>query len=144
VLFGVVVLALGAVALVRESHQAWVGHGREQSPLAYPSLWLLGGPQIEPLRELADRVERLVPLDATILVETAYPDPERHYVEMWVAWLLPRQRVVPARLGAPAGRPAYRLIVPPQPTGPADDEVLRTDAGALVRIDPPLAGSRAP
>jgi len=123
---------VGGVGLVREGLQA--AEGREASPLAHPSLWLLGGPQTAPLEALARQVERLVPRGATVVVDTGYAEPERHYVEMWIAWLLPRQRVLPARLTPPPGRPAYRLQVPPKAPLEGADEMLRTDAGVLIRL----------
>jgi hypothetical protein len=131
-LLGVLLLALGATALGREGLQAI--RGRERSPLAHPSLWLLGGPQAAPLEELAAQVDRLLPRGSTVIVDTGYEEPERHYVEMWIAWLLPRHRVLPGRISAPPGRPRYRLQVPPRAPAAVADEVLRSDAGVLIRL----------
>ncbi|HVS15261.1 MAG TPA: hypothetical protein VMV46_15140 [Thermoanaerobaculia bacterium] len=134
-LLGLLLLTVGGATLVRESAQAL--RGRERSPLAHPSMWLLGGPQTTPLEELAAAVDRLVPRGATVVVDTGYQEPERHYVEMWVAWLLPRHRVLPGRLPPPPGRPAYRLQVPPRAPEPGGDELLRSEAGALLRLGMP-------
>jgi hypothetical protein len=128
-------LILGGFLVIRESVQAV--RGRESSPLAYPSLWLLGGPQTAALEELAGEVDALLPRDATVMVDTGYPEPERHYIEMWIAWLLPRHRVLPADSTPPPGRPAYRLQVPPRAPRSDDDEMLRNDVGVLVRLGTP-------
>jgi hypothetical protein len=72
-----------------------------------------------------------------VVVDTGYQEPERHYVEMWIAWLLPRHRVLPGSLSPPSGRPAYRLQIPPRAPHPEGDEVLRIDAGVLVRLGLP-------
>jgi hypothetical protein len=57
---------------------------------------------------------------------------------MWVAWLLPRQRVLlPEHLHLAPERPAYRLEIPPRGPLPEEGEILRTDAGALIRLGMP-------
>jgi hypothetical protein len=98
-----------------------------------------GGPQVDSLAELTHRVDRLVPRDATVLVhDNIYPESERRYLLMWVAWLLPRHRVLlPEYLHLAPGRPAYRLEIPPRVPHPEAGEVTRTDAGALVRLGMP-------
>lgn len=84
-----------------------------------PALWRVGGPQVEPLRELLRDVGRRAPLGATIhFTAPGRSHGDEFFLFMWAVYELPRFRV--ARAGALRGAPDYRLVMTP-PEGSAAD-----------------------
>ena len=121
--------------LVEQVHEA--ASGREAHPGLYPNGWLLGGPQVEPLRQFLAEAEMLLPPDSRILVDSeTYDASQRHYLEMWVAYYLPLHRVTMRRDLPPEG-PTFRIFHPPRAAIQGSDEILRSDWASLERVEAP-------
>lgn len=97
--------------------------GRERHPLLYPSGWILGGPQVEPLRAYLDLVDRRLPRGATVIVGShAWDNQQLHYLTMWTAYYLPRHHVVHYEFRHRQHGVRYQLMIPPPPEPPAAAE----------------------
>ncbi len=133
-------LALGGLlwptwTLVEQVREA--AAGREAHPGLYPNGWLLGGPQVEPLRRFLAEAEPLLPPDSRILVDSEKFDAsQRHYLEMWVAYGLPLHRVT-MRRDLPLEGPTFRLFHPPRATAQGSEQILRTAWASLERVNSP-------
>lgn len=117
---GVLVL-WGVVGFSIEGYRA--ARGREASPHLYPASWLLGGPQVEPLRRGLAELDLRLPAGALVAIDSKAWDPgQLHYLTMWAAYYLPRHQVIHREYGELVGRPLYWLTIPPLPNPPAGAE----------------------
>ena len=125
-----VLLGWTLVAFGRESWSAL--RGREQSPQLLIESWLLGGPQSEPLQELLNRAEELMPEDAKVLVVTdGLEGYQRHILRMWCVYYLPRHRFgVPA---TPGFRADFVLSHPPDADGRFGETLVANGYASLHR-----------
>jgi hypothetical protein len=123
-----------SAGLVQEVVQA--ARGRESDPRLFPSGWLLGGPQVEPLRRSLGALGHRLPRGAIVAVDSLHWDRDQlHYLTMWCAYYLPRQNVVHRELLAAEGgaAPAYVVTLPPRDELPGGR-----------RLELPVAGGEAP
>lgn len=110
-------LLWGGLSFTIEAHRAI--RGREASPHLYPESWLLGGPQVEPLRASLEQLDPRLPEGATVAVDSqAWPPEQLHYLTMWTAYYLPRQRVIHREYLGLVERPLYLLSLPPRAASP--------------------------
>ena len=120
-LFSALLLVAGSLGLVHEIR----GKLKVADPSADlpPSAWLLAQPQVEPLREFLERVDRRLPADAVVWVESdRYADGELFFLATWVSYSLPRQYV--SRRGKSPPSQGYLLRFP-APAEISPTEVLR-------------------
>jgi hypothetical protein len=134
-----------AVAFWQETAAA--ARGREDDPRLYPSGWLLGGPQVEPLRRTLEAVSHRLPRGAAVAVDSqAWSHDQLHYLTMWCAYYLPRHEVIHREFLPRAGTsvsPVYLLTIPPRET-PTGGTPVELPPGAhdpailsLHRLEPP-------
>jgi hypothetical protein len=108
-------LVWSAFAFWQETAAA--ARGREPDPRLYPSGWLLGGPQVEPLRRTLSALSHRLPRGAVVVVDSqAWSHDQLHYLTMWCAYYLPRHEVIHREFLPSAGTPVYLVTIPPRDT----------------------------
>lgn len=126
-------LLLSAFAFLEEL--AGAARGRERDPLLFPSGWLLGGPQVEPLRHSLEGLGHRLPRGAVVAVDSqAWNHEQLHYLTMWSAYYLPRHHVIHREFLAGSEPPIYVLTLPPRDALPA----------GAVPVEPPPGSSEPP
>jgi hypothetical protein len=129
-------LVWAAAAFYQELAAA--ARGRESDPRLFPSGWLLGGPQVEPLRGGLEALGHRLPRGATVVVDSqAWDHGQLHYLTMWCAYYLPRHHVAHRELLASAAAeqdhasalPVYLLTLPPRDAAPAGAVAVELPAG---------------
>jgi hypothetical protein len=127
-------LLLSAFAFLEELTGAT--RGRERDPLLFPSGWLLGGPQVEPLRHVLEGVGHRLPRGAVVAVDSqAWNHEQLHYLTMWSAYYLPRHHVIHREFLVASKPPVYVLTVPPRDVLPAGAVAIELP---LLPLEPPL------
>jgi hypothetical protein len=118
-----------AAAFVQEVAAA--ARGREQDPNLYPAAWLLGGPQVEPLRRTLEAVGHRLPRGAVVAVDSqAWDHDQLHFLTMWSAYYLPRHHVVHRELLANERPPVYVVTIPPRGEAPHGAVPIELPPGA--------------
>ena len=112
-----------------------------QDPMArvFPSGWLPGVQRAEELGAFLVKVDQRLPAGAYVAVGSdRLGRADRHYLRMWVAYYLPRHRVVPREHLGGDQRPAYLLSYPglAGPT-PGMTELLRDTMATVHRLESP-------
>jgi len=133
---------------------AWVGHGLVVETLRWREAiavgaaggdpaggvvagWQLGDPGPRRLERFLGVLEHYLPPDARVaVVAPGKPPSEEHFLALWAAYLLPRQRVLPRAGGLDAPGDADYLISWELPVDdPRLVEVLRHPDGGLYRVE---------
>ena len=118
-----------AVAFLEEAAAA--ARGREQDPNLYPAGWLLGGPQVEPLRRTLEVLGHRLPRGAVVAVDSqAWDHDQLHFLTMWSAYYLPRHHVVHRELLAGELPPVYLVTIPPRADAPSGATPIELPNGA--------------
>lgn len=138
-----------AAALYQEVAAA--ARGRESDPRLYPSGWLLGGPQVEPLRGALELLGHRLPRGATVVVDSqAWDHGQLHYLTMWCAYYLPRHHVAhreflpdaAAEGSHAAALPVYLLTLPPRDAAPAGAVAVELPPAAAQHFSVHRLGAR--
>jgi hypothetical protein len=128
-LAAVALLLWAALAFWQEVAAA--ARGRERHPDLYPASWLLGGPQVEPLRLTLEALGHRLPRGAVVAVDSqAWGHDQLHFLTMWCAYYLPRHHVVHRELLADAPPPVYVITLPPRPDTPPGAIAIELPPGA--------------
>ena len=139
-----------AAAFLQEVTAA--ARGREQDPNLYPAGWLLGGPQVEPLRRTLEALGHRLPRGAVVAVDSqAWDHDQLHFLTMWSAYYLPRHHVVHRELLAGERPPVYVVTIPPLTDAPSGATPIELPDGApqpkvlsVHRLDAPALAAHAP
>ncbi len=128
-------LLWGGAGLVLEATRS-VGRP-ERSPYAYPSLWLPGSPAAERLGEFLRLVDAEVPAGAFVAVDSSsLSGGEQHFLRMWCAYLLPRQRVVHRGQVPDDVEPSYLVSYPGiDDASDGTTALLRSEIASLHRVE---------